>query len=333
MRTSIKDIAQELGVSNATVSLVLNGKEKEGRVGKEMAERIRQKAIEMNYEPNNLARSLRMGQSYTIGLIIADISNLFFANLAFHIQEQAEKYGYSVIITNTNENESKMKKMIQVLKSRQVDGFIIVPTDHGKEDISKLMESNIPIVLLDRYFPGLNVSHVVVDNYHASFKAANHLISNNCQRIGLVIYNNNLPHMLERKRGYIEALQKTSHYDPSLIKEISYTNIKEDVLLAVEELLNGEYPIDGIYFATNSISVIGIKHMIRQQINIPDDVKVICFDENDAFDLTHIPIPFVQQPIPEMGKTAVEILIKEIKKEMKEPIYAELSANLQNMTV
>lgn len=91
-RVSIKMIAQTLGVSNATVSLVLNGKEKEGRVGKELAEKIRIKAKELNYEPNSLARSLRMGKSQTIGLIVADISNPFFGKLAFHIQEQAQKY-------------------------------------------------------------------------------------------------------------------------------------------------------------------------------------------------------------------------------------------------
>jgi len=327
-RVSIKNIAQHLNVSTATVSLVLNGKEKEGRVGKEMAEKIRQVASEMNYEPNNLARGLRMGRSQTIGLIVADISNPFFASLAFCIQEHAENFGYSVIITNTNESDLKMEKMINVLKSRQVDGFIIVPTENGEPYVKDLVHRNIPVVLVDRYFPNLNISSVVVDNYSASVKATEKLIEQGCKNIGLIIYKSSLQHMQERKRGYVDVLKKYGYYNPSLIKEVNYSLISTDILLAIEGLFMKENNPDGIFFATNTLAMLGLKQLIRMQVNIPNDIKVISFDKSEAFEFMDISIPYNLQPIPEMGKNAVELVIEQIKSNTIISRCIELQASL-----
>jgi len=330
VRVSIKNIAEKLGVSNATVSLVLNGKEKEGRVGKEMTEKIRAMAKELEYEPNNLARSLRIGRSQTIGVIVADISNLFFANLAFHIQEYAEKFGYSVIITNTNESDLKMEKMVNVLKTRRVDGFIIVPTENGETNIIDLVKRNIPVVLLDRYFPSINVSSVAVDNCNASRKAIENLIKQGCKNIGLVIYKSSLQHMMERKRGYVEVLQEHNIYNPALVKEISYTVIGNDIEIAIESLLSKGNNVDGIFFATNTLSMLGIKRLMNLRIDIPNQMKVVCFDKSEAFDFTSIPIPYIQQPIPEMGRKAVELLIEHIEEKTVKDKHIELQSSLIN---
>jgi len=331
-RVSIKNIAQRLNVSTTTVSLVLNGKEKEGRVGKEMADRIRQVASEMNYEPNYLARGLRIGRSHTIGLIVADISNPFFASLAFYIQEEAERFGYSVMIVNTNESDLKMEKMINVLKSRQVDGFIIVPTENGEPYIEDLVNRNIPVVLVDRYFPHLNISSVVVDNYSASAKAVESLIDQGCKNIGLIIYKSSLPHMLERKRGYVDALKKQDGYNSSLVKEVNYSLINTDIVLAIEGLFMKENSPDGLFFATNTLAMLGIKELMRMQANILNDVKVISFDKNEAFDFMDISIPYILQPIPEMGKNAVELLTEQIKNNTIISKCIELQANLINIS-
>lgn len=330
-RVSIKDIAKKVDVSNATVSLVLNGKEKEGRIREEVAEKILRAAKELNYEPNNFARGLRMGRSNTIGLILADISNNFFANIAFYIQEYAEAYGYSVIITNTNESGEKMGKMINVLKSRQVDGFIIVPTEDGEEYINELIKTKIPVVLLDRYFPNLPVSHIVVNNYHASFNAANLLLDSGCKNIALIIYDNKLPHMQDRERGYKEALLKKDCYNPALTKKIRYNNIEEDISTAIQELLKEKPKVDGIFFATNSISIIGIKQLLRLGIQIPKNIKVVCFDKNEAFEFTPFHIPYVQQPIQEMSKRTVEILLEQIKGATTVPTTMEMFASMSNI--
>ncbi len=331
-RVSIKDIAIALGVSNATVSLVINGKEKEGRVGHEMAEKIRAKAKELNYEPNNLARSLRIGRSETIGLIVADISNIFFATLAFHIQEYAEKLGYTIIITNTNEDTSKMEKMIQTLQSRQVDGFIIVPTENGEEYISKLVKSKIPVVLLDRCFPAIETSHVMIDNYQTSWLATKHLIALGCKKIALLTYQNKLHHMIERKRGYVEAVQKASIFDPELIKEVSYENITEDTTNAINELLQIK-DLDGIFFSTDSICVAGIKYMQQLDRNLFKKINLMSFDKNEIFDFVNYDVPYMMQPLPEMGRKAIDILMNQIINKSNKTEKIELQASLHTCLV
>lgn len=333
-KVSLKNIAEKVGVSNATVSLVLSGKEKEGRVSKEMADKIRQVAKDLNYQPNNLARSLRMGRSQTIGLIIADISNSFFGSLAFYIQEQAEKFGYTVIITNTNESVDKMNTMINTLTNRQVDGFIIVPTENGEEEIKRLVKNGTPLVLLDRYFPFVPTSYVVIDNYRSSLDATKLLIEKGCRNIVLFSYHNNLPHVQERKSGYLDALIYAGLSEKACVKEVRYSNLNDDIESAVKDLFGtGDHQIDGVLFATNSISMIGLKCMSQLKVGIADNVKVVCFDKNEAFDFIPISIPYVLQPIKEMAHKAVDILIDQIEHENTRVVEVKLSTQLIENTV
>ena len=329
-QVSIKTIAQQVGVSIATVSLVLNGKDQKGRIGKDVAETIRKVAKELNYEPNHLARGLRMGKSQTIGLVVADISNPFFANLAFHIQEYAETYGYSVIITNTNESDSKFVKILDVLLGHQVDGLIIVPTEHSFEAIEKLVKKKTPLVLLDRWFPDLPTCHVVIDNYQASKSAVQYLIDGKCKRVSFFGYNVSLPHMQERARGYIDVIQKNDLFDKELMKDINYHSIKSDIENALDSLFlhNKVERVDGIFFATNTISMLGIKHLLKLGIKVQEDVKIVCFDKSEAFDFMEHMIPYVLQPIPEMGKMAVDMLISQMKQEDSAQGKVELYAKL-----
>ena len=156
-KISLKVLADEVGVSVASVSLVLNGKNKNKRVSEEVSQKIIEKAAELNYVPNSLAKGLKMGQSKTIGLIVADISNVFFGTLALHIQNYAEKEGYTVVIGNTNERLEEMDKMITFLNSRQVDGLIITPTEGSEKLVQSLIKHKKPLVLVDRTCSGLNV--------------------------------------------------------------------------------------------------------------------------------------------------------------------------------
>src|SRR5690554_5932467 len=180
-RVSLKTIAKAVGVSSATVSLVLNGKDKNGSVSKEMAKKILDKAAELNYVPNTLAKGLKVGRSRTIGLIIADISNIFFGALALHIQNYAEEKGYTVIIGNTNEKLNEIEKLIKLLYARQVEGFIITPTEKSQNQLKKLINNRTPFVLVDRTFPKLHVNSVLINNYEISYQATLQLIKKGCK--------------------------------------------------------------------------------------------------------------------------------------------------------
>ena len=317
-RVSLKTIAKHLGVSTATVSLVLSGKAKKGRVSDETIKKIKEKAKELNYMPNTLAKGLRMGKSKTIGLVIADISNVFFGTLALYIQEYAEKDGYAVIIVNTNEQYDKMARLMQLLKARQVDGLIITPTENSKELIEDLIVDNIPFVLVDRTFPSLEVNSVLINNYDISYKSTNYLIKQGCRNIGLVTYKQDQFHVNERKRGYVEALKDAGIYKSENIQEVSYDSLKKDVENAICNLMNEKDKIDGILFTTNSISINGVKSLIEKNITIPNNIRIMCFDESEAFYLLPYNIPFIKQPIEQIAQTAMKLLIDNIQMEKED---------------
>ena len=161
-KISLKDIAEAAGVSTALVSFVLNGKKKEYRVGEETAQRILKIANEMNYQPNLAAKSLRSGKTKTIGLVVSDISNPFFSQLARVLEDEATKRGYTVLFGSSDEDKDKMTRVVSNLINKGVDGLIIVPCDNSEKSIASLVNNNIPIVLFDRYFPEINVSYVAL---------------------------------------------------------------------------------------------------------------------------------------------------------------------------
>lgn len=327
-RVSLKDIAKAVGVSVATVSLVLNGKDKNGRVSKEMSEKILKKAKELNYVPNSLAKGLKMGHSKTIGLIVADISNTFFGTLALHIQNYAEKEGYTVVIGNTNEKLEEMQKVITFLNSRQVDGLIITPAEGSKELTQKLIERNKPLVLVDRSFPELNVSSVLINNYEISYYSTRQLINNGCKNPAFVSYKQDQFHTNERKRGFVEAVKDAGLHKPENIKEVRYQCLKEDINKAILELINSSEKIDGIFFATNSLSIAGVKSLFKHNIDIQKDIQVMCFDESEAFNLLPFSVPYIKQPIEEMAKKALKLLLYQIEKKEETVEKSSIEAQL-----
>ncbi|MGF6847334.1 LacI family transcriptional regulator [Chitinophaga sp. W3I9] len=312
-KVSLKDIATEAGVSTALVSYVLTNKDKKARIGEEMAKKIREIARKLNYQPNHIARSLKSGRSFTIGLIVADISNPFFANIARTIEDEAKKHNYNVIFGSSDENVDKSQDLINVLVNRQVDGLIITPTEGSEQQILQLKEQKIPFVLIDRFFPEIPASYIAVNNRESAATAVSHLIKMGSKRIGMVAYKTTLHHISERIGGYQDALQQHDiKASNSLLKKARYSHLKEDIRLAIDQLLKGKQPADAIFFATNSLAIEGLKYINTLGIRIPDDLAVITFDEGEALDLFYAPVTFVRQPILEIGKAAVRVLLEQI---------------------
>ena len=141
-KIALKDVAQHIGVSAALVSYVLNGKEKEARVGADMAKKIRKAAAELNYQPNLIAKSLKMGKTKTIGLIVADISNPFFSSIARIVEDEAKKHGYVVIFGSSDESADKQLDLIDVFSTRLVDAFIIAPAAGTEDQIRNICQEN-----------------------------------------------------------------------------------------------------------------------------------------------------------------------------------------------
>jgi len=314
-KISLKDIANEVGVSIALVSYVLNGREKEARVGQEMAEKIRKAASKLNYQPNFIARSLKSGKTNTIGLIVADISNPFFSNLARIIEDEAKKYGYIVIFGSSDESAEKSADVIDVFLNRQVDAFIIAPAAKTEKQIRRLKELKVPFVLIDRYFPGIKTDAVTTNNFDAAFQAVRHLAATGRKRIAMVSYDLELAHLREREKGYTEALNSNGLLPrKGWMVQVSHQNMAEDVTDGLRKILHTTPKVDAVFFATNSLAVAGLKVINQLQITVPDDVAIISFDESDAFDFFYAPVTYVQQSIYELGRQAVDIAIRRIEK-------------------
>lgn len=311
-KTSIKDIAAHLGVSTALVSYVLNGKEKEARVGAAMVAKIRRTAKKLNYQPNLIARSLKSGRTNTIGLIVADISNPFFSNIARIIEDEAKKQQYVVIFGSSDESADKQQDLINVFLNRQVDGFIIAPAMATERQILSLQKKSVPVVLIDRYFNGMEVDSVHIDNSDAANKAVQHLVNNGCSRIAMVAYHSSLQHMQERMSGYKAALKKNNiRFKREWLVQVSYNSLAEDVAKGVGRLIE-PLKIDAVLFATNSLAVAGLKIINEAGIIIPDQLAIVSFDESEVFDFFYSPVTYVSQSVLDIGKEAVAMTVKRI---------------------
>ncbi len=311
-KVSMQDIADKLGVSKGTVSLVLSGKAKGGRVSEKTADRVKKMASEMHYYPNDIARSLSTGTTMSIGVIITDISNEFFGNLTFHIQEQAKKYGYMVITTNTNERLDEFENAVTTLMNKQVDGIILVPVAGGQEIVERVIRKQVPVVQVDRYFPGIDASSIVIDNYKVSKKAIELLVHKGCRKIASIGYDMNVNALIDRRNGYIDALKRYELLDRTLIKNIDYENQEKQIEQAVIDLKNNPEKVEALFFCSKRVFTTGMNYIHREGVKIPEDMEVLCFDKIDAFSIIDYPIHYIEQPIQEMGEKAVDILMEQI---------------------
>lgn len=328
-KTSLKDIASKVGVSASLVSYVLNNKDKENRVSKETAKKIRDAAQELNYFPNLNARSLKTNISHTIGLIVADISNPFFSSLARTIEDEAYAHNYTVIFGSSDENKDKFIKVLDFLSTRQVDGFIIASPEESSDVILGIKKSDVPLVLIDRYFDAIQVNTVTVDNFEASFQATSHLLDKGHKRIGAIVYESTLLHYQDRCNGYLEAMRKTGIADETqFLKKVKHQSLQSEIQDSVRKLIF-EDQVTAIYFATNTIATEGLKQIKNLGKKIQEDIAVVSFDDNLIFQFLDVPIPFMNQPIKKMGQEAVRILIDQIENKNFESKNILLSATLQ----
>src|SRR5476649_1940433 len=182
-KLSIVDIANQLNISKTTVSFILNSRAKKKRISDELVQKVLKFVEEVGYKPNSLAKSLRTGKSNIIGLMVENISDIFFANIARYIEDRAYKNGYRIIYCSTDNDAAKTKDLINMFRDRHVDGYIIAPPVGVEEDIAALIKEDLPVVLFDRFFPELESSYVVVDNLNSTYNATKYFIDHGYKNI------------------------------------------------------------------------------------------------------------------------------------------------------
>ena len=309
-RVSLKDIARKVGVSTALVSYVLNN-QKENRISKEVAQKIRETAKLLNYRPNHIAKSLKTQKTFTIGLVVADIANAFFSTMARIIEDEAENNGYTVIFASSDEKPGRSEKLTEVLLDRQVDGIILAPAEGTEAHVRALHQKGFPLVLIDRYFPALAIPSVTVNNEEAAYRCTAHLVEVGCRRIGMIGFKTTLHHLQDRKKGFVKALKDHGiAVEDDQVKEVSLDARREEVERALAQLLAGPQPVDALFFASNKLSTFGLKYINTLTLRVPDDLAICSFDQSDATELFYATLTHVRQPMQEMGKLALRLLLQ-----------------------
>ena len=231
---NLKSIARRTGVSISTVSRVLNGKHEQYRISAKTVKRVMDEAKRIDYKPSILAQSLRTNKTYTIGLLIPSIDNPYFATIASEIVFEAKRYGYTVILLDTLEDEGNESECINTLLTRSIDGIILVPCGERPESLEKIDEQT-PIVLIDRYFEDTSLSYICTDNYRGALDGVKLLIENGHKEILCI---RGVPHSMpskERVKGYIDALRESGFDTRSRItgNDYSITNGYLETKLAI----------------------------------------------------------------------------------------------------
>ncbi|HTL08501.1 MAG TPA: substrate-binding domain-containing protein, partial [Chitinophagaceae bacterium] len=293
------------------------------------AERIRATAKAMDYRTNQIAKSLKTNRTYTIGLVLADIANPFSAALARILEDEADCFGYTVIFGSSDENPEKYKKILDALVNRQADGLILSPPQHAEAEIVSLQQQQLPFVLIDRYFPGINCNYVVLNNFKAAYDATIHLLQCGHTRVAILNYASDLVHLQERTNGYRAAMQTQGlHESGALVHTLPAIDLQEEVAMAINQLLALDQPATAILFGSNVIAMHGVKYINEKNIRVPDQLALACFDETDAFDLFYAPLTCLRQPIKPMGAMAVKLLLDAIEHPSNEPQQLQFDASL-----
>lgn len=328
---SIKDIAEAVGVSVSTVSRVINGK---SYVNEATRKKVLAMVEQINYQPNVLAKSLKMGRSNTICLMLPSIENLIFPAITRGVEEVARKHGFNVILCNTDENEESEREYIEKMKTYWIDGFILCSGNGTSSYAHELRDEGIPVVKVNRFTEADvgTVDTVSVNNYESAYTATKYLIRSGHRRIALAHGTDDLYFYRERYRGYCQALADSGlAYDEALI--LRETNGTESFYQITKEAMAMENPPDA-FFATSDPKAFAILHALHDlKLRVPEDVAVMGFDNVSLSSMVEPPLSTISQPLRDMGAVAAQSLIRQIQYkaengELPSPVSSVLRTDL-----
>lgn len=308
MAAYIKEVAKRAGVSIATVSHVINNTR---FVSEGTRTKVEAALSELNYVPNNIARSLRTNKSKTVGLLIPDISNFFFTEISECMEKVLRENGYSLVLCNTNEDLEIELQNIELLKGHLVSGMIIAPTTHNFNYRGLFEDNNYPLVMIDRVTDHLQCDTITVDGMSATKQAILNLIERGHKKIGYIKGLAGLSTSNERLQGYITALQENSiEYDESLVFN-GDSRRKSGYLICLELLKNKD--VTAMYVSNNLMAVGAMQCLADHNIEIPKQMAIIGFDDYNWSTITNPPLSTIKQPADLIGSEAARLILERIK--------------------
>lgn len=315
MNVRLVDVAKHLNISVSTVSRVVNGKD---RVSDETRKKVWEAIEELNYQPNEIARSLRKQSSMTIGIIVPDISNEFFALLMKGVESIARENGYLVILCNSDYDETMEKEYYNMLAKNQVDGIIIATVCEDHAYFEKILGSNIPVVFVDN-LPQIerNYNFVTIDNEKSAYDLTNHLIKSGYKDIAVITGKLQETSAVERLNGWKKAMRSNNlevHEDFIGIGDFKI----ESGYKIMSEMLELEKRPKALLAANNNIAYGAVKAIREKGLDVPKDLYIVCFDAIDKTGLLSVHLPSMVQPAEKIGEIALETILKRIdNKEFK----------------
>ena len=328
---TMKDIAEMAGVSKATVSMVMN--KKDASISDATRKKILKIAKEMSYIPNSIARSLSTKKSGTIGIILPDITNPFFSEMARAIEDEAERLEYNLIICNTDNDIDKEEKYIELLISKLIDGVIFMSGGKSNESITLLKNNNVPFVLVDRYIEGYKDDYgVFCLNKQGVKDGIKYLYEKGKRKIVFVKGSENLEVSNQRLEGYIDAMKNYGIYDEKYIFEGDF-NV-EGGIIATEKIISTFHNLDAIFYSNDMMALGGMKILLRNGYKIPRDISIVGFDNIHISEVIEPELTTIAQPIYIMGKKACSILIDVINGEIpnEKQVYFETKLIIRGTT-
>ncbi|KQC32547.1 LacI family transcriptional regulator [Nonlabens sp. YIK11] len=310
--TTLKEIAEILGISVTTVSKALKDYPDVSKKTKAM---VKELAVTMNYRPNSFAVNLRTKESKTIGLIIPEIVHHFFSSVIKGIISQAEKKGYLVIILQSDESYVLEKRQMELLLNKNVDGLLISLANATADfdHLTNFMEQGKPLVLFDKVAKIVNCSKIIIDDRKAAETATQHLIDTGCKRIahfrGPLLPQNSIDRFL----GYRKALRDNNmEYDPSLVYICNDMSYEEGGNYA-EQLVKEHPDVDGVFINTDMVAIGAITRLRDMGINVPGQISIVGFSNWFMSSAISPSLTTIDQPGFEMGKVAFKRLYKEMQ--------------------
>lgn len=313
MGKSLKDIAEALNLSKTTVSWVLSGHGDERKISPATQKKIKDYAKLVKYKPNYLAKSLSSGKTKTIGLVVPFIGDTFYAQVAMEVELVAEQLGYTVTFCSSESNPVRENNIIQMLRSKKIDGLIIAPTNYAKGELENLMKEKYPFVLIDRFFPELNTNYIIIDNVECSYNLVNKLINEGRKKIAIITTASALFTMSLRYEGYKAALTEHDCFiSPHLYGEVSRNEYESDIIRVLDTIFETEPDVDGFYFTTHYLGMEGLRYFYKRNIDV-SKIGLACLHSSPSFELLAPNMYIALLPIKEIGREAVRILIEKLE--------------------
>jgi DNA-binding LacI/PurR family transcriptional regulator len=311
-RPTMDDVAKAAGVSKATISRVLSGAS--GGCSPSTAELVRETAARLGYVVNSVASSLRSRQTFTVGLVVADVSNPFFGGIASGVEASLTGAGYSVILANSGNSVERERELVRVLIEKQIDGMIVASSASVGDHIVVAQEHGISVVLVDSDIPGLSADSVVIDNSAAAMMAVQHLVERGHRRIGIVTGPLLAAFDTQRLEGYRAALAAAG-----LELREDYV-FKEDLLAqggekAIAELARLSVRPTALFVANNMMTLGTLVGLKKAGLTVPTDISLIAFDDQDWYSVSQPPITGIINPAYEMGRAAGERILLRLDRE------------------